>query len=199
MSEQFELDRLIKEYLEEHCDSMGRLPDEARQGFLLQVARMVQYDVTFEKGLLEKTIKEIERKYPNIKVWDSVHIGTLPDIDATSKDRDKLEKAFDAQIDELEKNFSHARVDWLKNAGIKLYGSKSKTVQAGPKTEVGEPQGQRRTTNQSPNPISRTRQQEENSKRNYRETTNQTSHISGSKIAIAIVILLAIVMLFLKD
>ena len=114
MSKEFELNLLIQEYIDEYCDAQGRMPQDKRPEFIMRVVRMVRYDVTFKRHLLKDTTDYIEQHYPNIELWEA-HQGEMPAI-ATA-----TEQQFDEQTAQLRKNFSHERVQWLSQVGMKLY------------------------------------------------------------------------------
>jgi len=131
MENNSKLDKLIQDYLDRYCDANGYLPKEKRAGFLLELVRMIQFDASFEENLLKNTTDYIEQHYPNIDLWEQ-HAGELPAIKTVT------EQQFDEQVEELEKNFSHERVDWLKQAGQKLYGKKTELAKEPPKQEKVE-------------------------------------------------------------
>jgi len=129
MDNEFKLNKMIQQYLDEYCNDNGEMKSEDIQGLIREIARMVQYDVSFESNLLNNTTNYIECNYPRINFWQE-NIGDFPSLESVSEDE------FDYQLGELKKNFSHKRVDWLNKAGKKLYGKsmgESQSQQTNPK------------------------------------------------------------------
>lgn len=188
MDEKFKLDRLIQDYLDKFCNEDGYLEKEKMPGFFLEVVRMVQYDVTFEENLLKDTTDYIEQHYPNIKLWEA-HRGELPMIATVT------EQQFDEQLEELEKNFSHERVQWLKEAGMKLYGTKEEAVSG--KSAVKE-QEQDKTMGEPKRQRSQSQQRMTTTAKNQQNSRQHGSSNKGLLGAVAVVIVGLIAFLIWK-
>lgn len=188
MSGMFELDLLIQEYIDEYCDAQGRMPQDKRPEFIMRVVRMVRYDVTFEDGLLKNTTDYIEQHYPNIELWEA-HQGEMPAI-ATA-----TEQQFDEQTAQLRKNFSHERVQWLSQVGMKLYGKKEEAVS---EKSLGEEQEQGRTMGESKRQQSQSQQRVTTTAKNQQNSRQQGSSNKGLLGAVAVVIVGLIAFLIWK-
>ena len=163
----FQLNALIQGDLEEYYDEKNHvLRDEGRSELVRDVVRMIRFDVSFEKRLLEDTLDELKNKY-NISLWQN-HVGKLPTV--------ITEEAFDAETANLRENFSHERVAWLKQAGQKLYGSKTATTAATtkPKVEVKPQAGELQAGRQQ------TRDRQTHSQQTNNRQTTRTSQTSNS-------------------
>lgn len=188
MSENFELDLLIQEYIDEYCDAQGKMPQDKRPEFIMKIVRMVQYDVTFKRHLLKNTTDYIEQHYPNIELWEA-HQGELPAIATVT------EQQFDEQIEELEKNFSRERVQWLKEAGMKVYGKKEEAVS---EKSLGEEQEQGKTMGESKRQRSQSQQRVTTTAKNQQSSRQQGSSNKGLLGAVAVVIVGLIAFLIWK-
>lgn len=188
MSGMFELDLLIQEYIDEYCDAQGKMPQDKRPEFIMRVVRMVQYDVTFKRHLLKNTTDYIEQHYPNIELWEP-HQGDLPAIATVT------EQQFDEQIKELEKNFSHERVEWLSQAGMKVYGKKKEVVS---EKSVGDKQEEGKKMGESKRQQSQSRQRMTTTVKNEQNNRQQGSSNKGLLGVVTVVIVGLIAFLIWK-
>lgn len=188
MENNSKLDKLIQDYLDRHCDVNGYLSKGKKAGFLLEVVRMIQFDASFEENLLKDTTDYIEQHYPNIDLWEQ-HAGELPAIETVT------EQQFDEQVEKLEKNFSHERVDWLKQAGQKLYGKKTEMAKEPPKQEKMERKVLQGESN---------RQQSQQSHRwatasAGKQASHKQSDNSKSILGIIVIAIVAVIIYFLSN
>ena len=178
MSENFELNLLIREYIDEYCDAQGKMPQDKRPEFIMRVVRMVRYDVTFDRQLLKDTTDYIEQHYPNIELWET-HQGELPAIATVT------EQQFDEETAQLKKNFSHERVEWLSQAGQKLYGKEEEAVS---EKSVGEEQEQCETMGEPKRQQSQSQQRRTTTASGRQTNRQQNSSNKGLLGAAAVVI-----------